>query len=79
MRKKQVVAGQGWEFDGKTITVRIPMALYGTCSVKSFLSYCSSFRQREPLEATRGGAGLRRAPCGALRPCIRWVRAEPEP
>lgn len=25
MRKKQLVAGQGWEFDGSTITVRIPM------------------------------------------------------
>ena len=27
MRKKQVVTGQGWEFDGKTITVHIPMIL----------------------------------------------------
>jgi hypothetical protein len=25
MRKKRVVSGQNWEFDGKTITVRIPM------------------------------------------------------
>jgi hypothetical protein len=25
MRKKHVVAGQDWEFDGKTVTVRIPM------------------------------------------------------
>jgi hypothetical protein len=26
MRKKHAVAGQNWEFDGQTITVRIPMA-----------------------------------------------------
>ena len=25
MRKKHAVAGQNWDFDGKTITVRIPM------------------------------------------------------
>jgi hypothetical protein len=25
MRKKRAVAGQNWEFDGKTITVHIPM------------------------------------------------------
>ena len=25
MRKKRAIAGQDWEFDGKTITVRIPM------------------------------------------------------
>jgi hypothetical protein len=79
MKTKCKVSGQNWKFDGSTITVSLPMALYGTCSVKSFLSYCSSFRRREPLEATRGGAGLRRAPCGALRPCIRWVRVEPKP
>jgi hypothetical protein len=26
MRKKHVVAGHAWDFDGKTITVHIPMA-----------------------------------------------------
>jgi hypothetical protein len=34
----------GGAVDGLTITVRIPMTLYGTCSVKSFLSYCFLFQ-----------------------------------
>jgi hypothetical protein len=38
--KKRMVAGENWECDASTITVRVPMTLYGTCSVKSFLSYC---------------------------------------
>ena len=25
MKKKRIVAGKDWDFDGKTITVRIPM------------------------------------------------------
>ena len=44
MKTKRKVAGKNWEFDGQTITVRIPMTLYGTCSVKSFLSYCFLFQ-----------------------------------
>ena len=44
MKATRGAAHQDWEFDGKTITVHIPMTLYGSCSVKSFLSYCFLFQ-----------------------------------
>ena len=44
MSTKRKIFGPNWDLDGSMLTMRIPMTLYGTCSVKSFLSYCFLFQ-----------------------------------